>query len=209
MAAPRPLSREEQKLITRRRLLEAAAKLLSESGYAGLTTASIAREAGVAQPTFYVHFKDKDDLVRTLAREKMEALRRPLRELRQQVARERGLEALHETFRLPLMHLLEQPELFRLFVQEYHQPGSPFGAEARALQRELEADLVEDLRAAGLFPDDPAERERLNMMAEGMIALTQTLALGYLDGRYHDAEKIVDVLTDFALGVLVHRETMH
>lgn len=205
----KPLSREEQKLITRRRLLEAAAKLLVESGYAGLTTARVAREAGVAQPTFYVHFKDKDDLVSTLAREKMEALRRPLRELRRQVARERGLDALRETFRLPLMYLLEEPELFRLFVQEYQQPGSPFGAQARELQRELEADLVEDLLATGLFTSAPAERERLGMMAEGMVALTQTLALGFLDGRYRDAEKLVDVLTDFALGVLVHRERTH
>ncbi len=198
----RPLTREESKLITRRRLLEAAAKILGDKGHAALSTSAVARAAGVAQPTFYVHFKDKQDLVRTLAREKTDAVRRPLKAAREQVARGDGIAALRATFRVPLQALLEQPQLFRLFVQEAHNPGSAFGAEARALLRELESDLVGDLIAYGAPGSSDAERARLSMMAEGMIALTLTLALGYLDGRYADLDQIVDVLTQFALGVL-------
>ena len=61
------LTREEGKLITRRRLLESAAKLLGETGYGALSVSAVARAAGVAQPTFYVHFRDKDHLLQTLA----------------------------------------------------------------------------------------------------------------------------------------------
>jgi TetR/AcrR family transcriptional regulator, fatty acid biosynthesis regulator len=198
----RALSREESKLITRRRLLEAAAELLGEQGYGKLSASAVARAAGIAQPTFYVHFRDKQELIQTLAREKLEALRRPLREARQRAARGEGTDALRDTFRMPLQALVEHPELFRLYIQEAHQPGSPFGAHARELGLELEADLIEDLIASGARASTKAERERLQMIAQGVIALTETLGLAYLDGRYPDTEAIVDVLTDFALGAL-------
>jgi AcrR family transcriptional regulator len=202
MASKRPLSREESKLITRRRLLDAAVKILGRSGYGALSVSAVAREAGIAQPTFYVHFADKDDLVRTVAQERIETIRVRLREARRNLVRDGSIDALRETFRLPLRALLESPELFRLYIQEYYQPGSPFGEQARRHQRELEQDLVDDLLAQNIAAETPADRERMMMMAEGMIALTQTLGFGYIEGRYTDLEAIVDVLAQFALGVL-------
>jgi AcrR family transcriptional regulator len=198
----RALTREEAKLITRRRLLEAAAQILRESGYGGLSASAVAREAGVAQPTFYVHFADKDDLVRTLAYEKMEAIRRPLKEARAKIVLGRDIDAVRDTFRLPLATYLEQPDLFRLLLQERHQPSSPFGKQVRKLQDELKADLVEDLVALGASAATRAERVRLQMIAEGMFALTETLGLGYLEGRYKDLDAVIDVLTQFAIGAL-------
>jgi AcrR family transcriptional regulator len=204
----RTLTREEAKLITRRRLLEAAAGILRESGYGGLSASAVAREAGVAQPTFYVHFADKDDLVRTLAYEKMEAIRRPLKDARAKIVPGHGIEAVRETFRLPLATFLEQPDLFRLFLQELHQPSSPFGKQVRKLQDELQADLVDDLVALGAPSGTRAERVRLQMIAEGVFTLTQTLGLGYLEGRYKDLDAVIDVLTQFAIGALrpIHEE---
>jgi AcrR family transcriptional regulator len=200
--ATRPLTRAEGQRITRRRLLEAAARVLRESGHGGLNVSAVAREAGVAQPTFYVHFADKEDLLRTLAYEKVEAIRRPLKEARAQIVLGRGIEAVRETFRLPLATFLEQPELFRLLVQEAYQPGSPFGEQARKLRRELEADLVEDLIALGAPAQTAGQRARLEMMAEGMVSLTETLGLGYLEGRYKDLDAVIDVLTQFSIGAL-------
>ena len=46
--------------MTRHRLLRAATELLAEQGYERLTTGRVAERAGVAQPTFYVHFSDLD-----------------------------------------------------------------------------------------------------------------------------------------------------
>ena len=63
----RTLSREETKLITRRRLLDGAALVLRAEGFEKLTTSRVAREAGVAQPTFYVHFRDMNELLHALA----------------------------------------------------------------------------------------------------------------------------------------------
>ena len=46
----------------RDQLLDVAAQLFSEKGYAGATTAQIAKEAGITEPIIYRHFKSKRDL---------------------------------------------------------------------------------------------------------------------------------------------------
>ena len=198
----RALSRDESKAITRRRLLDGAARLLAEVGYGGLSTSAVARAAGVAQPTFYVHFRDMDDLLRTLGAEQIGALRTRLRAAREGLLAGRGVDAVRETFRVSLEAWIENPGLFKLYAQEVRHPTSPMGKMARELRAEVHTDLVEDLTRLGLPAADAAERERLDMMAEAMIAQTEALARGYLDGIYKNVDTLVDVLTRFAVGVL-------
>ena len=196
------LTREEGKLITRRRLLESAAQLLGKTGYGGLSVSAVARASGVAQPTFYVHFRDKDHLLQTLADEKFSSLRAKLREARERVRAGQGVDAVRDTFRLPLQTFLEHPALFRLYQQELRQPGSPLGEQSRRLRAELRNDLTEDLVALGMLTVTEGDRKQVEMIAESMIAQTEALGLGYLDGRYDNIEAIVEVLTRFAVGVL-------
>src|SRR5215472_856139 len=49
---------------TRRRLVDAATHLFARSGVHGVTSHEIARAAGVAAGTFYLHFQDKEALFR-------------------------------------------------------------------------------------------------------------------------------------------------
>ena len=49
---------------TRQRLLDAATKLFAGRGLHRVTSHEIAREAGVASGTFYLHFRDKTDVYR-------------------------------------------------------------------------------------------------------------------------------------------------
>src|SRR5690348_4977117 len=102
----RALTREETKLITRKRLLEAAAKVLRLEGSGALTTSRVAREAGVAQPTFYVHFKDMEELLHSLAVDHMGRVRQPLRDARKRLGTTESDDILRETFRLPLRALI-------------------------------------------------------------------------------------------------------
>lgn len=62
---PRSL-REEQKLFTRRRLVDAAVDVFSAGGYAAATIEDIATAAGASRATFYLHFKSKADIVTEL-----------------------------------------------------------------------------------------------------------------------------------------------
>lgn len=52
---------------TRRRLVAAATELFAREGLRGTTSTQIARAAGVAAGTFYLHFADKEALFREIA----------------------------------------------------------------------------------------------------------------------------------------------
>jgi len=60
---------------TRRRLVLAATTLFAEDGLHRATSARIARAAGVATGTFYLHFKDKEALFREIVFEALSELR--------------------------------------------------------------------------------------------------------------------------------------
>lgn len=61
---------------TRRRLVDAGTELFALEGLHGVTSARIARRAGVATGTFYLHFRDKRALFQAIVFEALEELRR-------------------------------------------------------------------------------------------------------------------------------------
>lgn len=188
------ISRQEAKRLTRTRLLRAGLALLAEEGYERLTTGRIARRAGVAQPTFYVHFRDKDDLLGAIAVDTVAQLRVALREVRLQLGRGGDLLAVtRESFRLPLSVIAAQPAaVLRLFLSELHRPRSAFGESARALVAELTADLVEDVAATGLAGAVPTAR--LALLAETVILLTLHLGVALVEGRERAVDDVADLL---------------
>lgn len=58
----------------RRNILDAAAKVFSQSNYYEATTAKIAAEAGITEPTIYLHFPSKKNLFQQLLDEIRELL---------------------------------------------------------------------------------------------------------------------------------------
>lgn len=68
-----PNARQLQKARTREALLAAARKVLRKRGFAKTTTREVAREAGVAAGTVFVHFRDVDALVEALLDEHIAA----------------------------------------------------------------------------------------------------------------------------------------
>jgi AcrR family transcriptional regulator len=63
---------------TRRRLLAAGTELFARAGLHGTTSTQIARAAGVAAGTFYLHFADKETLFREIAFDALSKLRTQL-----------------------------------------------------------------------------------------------------------------------------------
>ncbi len=61
-----PNMRERSRLETRRRLIEAGKNLFASRGFARTRATDISREAGVAVGTLYVHFTDKEELLREI-----------------------------------------------------------------------------------------------------------------------------------------------
>jgi TetR/AcrR family transcriptional regulator, fatty acid biosynthesis regulator len=97
--------------------------------------------------------------------------------------------------------LAANPDLFRLALRVRHHSGSPLGDSSRRLTGNTRKDLVRELVDRGYPATTPAERRRLEMVADIHIAATEVLALGYIAERYPDIDEIVDML------VLVTRGT--
>jgi len=67
-------ARERSKIETRRRLMAAGTALFADQGIAGTRSMALAGAAGVAVGTLYLHFKDKEGLVRAILMEGLEEL---------------------------------------------------------------------------------------------------------------------------------------
>jgi AcrR family transcriptional regulator len=62
------MDRFEQRKATRAKLIDAALKLFSTSGYEHATVDDISREAGYSKGAYYFHFSTKDDILAELLR---------------------------------------------------------------------------------------------------------------------------------------------
>lgn len=67
VAIPRPRTRQRE--ATRRQLIEAGLRVVAANGFAGATTAAIAKATGKAHGTVFVHFPTRDALVAELVEE--------------------------------------------------------------------------------------------------------------------------------------------
>lgn len=67
---------QERAIRTRASLVDAAQREFSERGYASATAKSIAERAGVSTGSFYQYFRDKDQVLYELARERFERVGR-------------------------------------------------------------------------------------------------------------------------------------
>lgn len=81
---PRLTARDRQRRETRQRLYDTAVEEFGKRGYEAVQVEDIVRAAGVARGTFYLHFQNKEDLLRTFRatveeriRERLEGLPRP------------------------------------------------------------------------------------------------------------------------------------
>ncbi len=111
---------------TRRRLVEAGTELFAHDGLHRVTSAQIARRAGVASGTFYLHFRDKQELFREIVRAAFDALR--ARQESAAAGEDGSLGALRARYRVLLDVAEENQNLIRVLFGR-SQEGASLGEE--------------------------------------------------------------------------------
>src|SRR3546814_11534156 len=81
MSVPRPSLRQEQRDLTRRRIMDAAQACFYERGVADTSVEQIARAAGVGRATLYLHFPNQDAILLDLLLSNLRAVRGIFRDL--------------------------------------------------------------------------------------------------------------------------------
>lgn len=183
------LSRAKRNESTKRRIFDAATKVVGKYGYAEASVARITEQAGVAQGTFYNHFENRqellDQLLPTIGLDMVHFIRERTRSSGDATTRE------IDRFRAFFDFLHHVPEFLRILNEaEFFAPAGyqkHFDnisiAFARILKRARNADEV------GGFSDE--EIEAVVHMFLG--------ARGYLSRRYSYSNNTVTAIPDYVI----------
>ncbi len=191
------LTRKASAELTRRKLIDGAIELLRRDGVAAATTGRIASAAGLKQPSFYVHFDDRDQVFEAAAveigRRVMEILRRQLTDV--DLAHPRrsiraGYEAMTEAF-------LSEPELTRLFLRHRIDDGTVLGRTFRRFLDEARGQLVLGVARYGVVVPRPVAEAHSELLVAGVLGLLE----GLVDGRLRDREAAVDAISNVTIAM--------
>ncbi len=139
---------ERSRANTRRRLVAAGTELFAAQGLLKTTTVQIARGAGVAAGTFYLHFPDKHALFREIAFDALARLRTRLG----RTAAHPGLGGLRARMRELLAFADEERDLMRIVFGRGHEAPGLADELLDELFPGVEARLRERLAAGEIDP---------------------------------------------------------
>ncbi len=190
----------------RRRILEGALRAFAKKGFYNTKVSEIASEAGVADGTIYLYFKNKDDLLISLFEDRMEWI---IERLETELENTTGdaLERIRAFVQMHFFLVVENRELAEFitvelrqsakFVKEYDNPK--FGDYLRILQR-----LIEEGQEQGLLRPELDSRmaSRAIFGALDEVLLSMTLSS---KTRPEDVEARADAISEMLLGGLISR----
>lgn len=165
----------------RERILEAAIKTFARKGFHQSRVTDIAQEAGVADGTIYLYFRNKDDVLISIFEEKMAAILARMRE--QLLPIEDPREKLHQFIAFHLTQMERQRSLAEIFQVELrlsHKFMKEYVPVRLSEYLDLLASIVKEGQDAGVFRDDvtPALIKRAIFGAMDELALNWVLTRG-------------------------------
>ncbi|MEM1248670.1 MAG: HTH-type transcriptional repressor FabR [Acidobacteriota bacterium] len=162
-------TRDEQKQLTRRAIIDAALELSAENGFSSVSLRSVARKAGIAPNAFYRHFSDMEELGLSLVDEIGLSLRQLIRQARRSIALAGGQNVVRNSI-VCFMSLADaNPNLFRLLLGEGAGSTPTF---RRAIAKEIQRftdDLASDLVLAAEATNRPIYN--VDLAAEAMVTV--------------------------------------
>jgi AcrR family transcriptional regulator len=133
--------------LQRQRLLQGAAFEFADRGYAGASSDSISRRAGMSKATFYEHFSNKEECMIALFDRAAEVVAESMVAAARGVGRRDAAARLHAGTRAYLTVLAERPEFAQTLLVEIIGAG-PRAAERRDQVMQAFADLLDAENAA-------------------------------------------------------------
>lgn len=147
--------REREKQILRRKILDASRELFAERGYDAVTMRTIAEAIEYSPRTIYLHFKDKEDLIRELCQEDFQAFGE---ELARSIAIPGPLDRVRAIGHSYAAFALAYPHHYRLMFMTPPQAKPEHGGDGKG-NPEVDAyallrSTLEEAIAAGLLRPD-------------------------------------------------------
>lgn len=200
-------TRAEQKLRTRRALMDAAlAQLSADRGFGSLSLREVAREAGLAPTSFYRHFSELDELGLALVDEGGVALRQLMRQARKRIARAGDGSAIATSVDTFMEYLGNNANLFRLMLRERTGVSKPFRTAVKAEIDHFVTELADDLRRVAEEQGKPLSDARL--VAEAMVTLVFNQGAEALDASPAERDELKTKLKTELRMILVGSQSL-
>lgn len=177
---------QQRTLATRRRILEAASRLIVEQGFDATSVDVIASEAGVAKATVFAHFADKASLLIALHLEQLEnlsaAMEAEVEALAQDPARKSASIEMARLLSPWLTLYRENPEFARLFLVQSTLKDGPYTRQFLDACFGMEAKVM---RGLSILSDRNALRSAADVavLTQGVLAFYYHVSVGY--NLYH------------------------
>jgi AcrR family transcriptional regulator len=188
--------------LQRERLLRAAAAEFADRGYAGVSSESISRQAGMSKATFYEHFANKEDCIIALFEHAAAVVADAMAAAARDVGSGDAAARMKAGTRAFLTSLSEHPEFAQTLLVEI------IGAGPRAAQRRDQilqgfADLLDAENAAGarrgLIPRFASPYDSFAIVG----AITELVSRQVRLGEPEDVLELAPVIDRLIAGVLV------
>jgi AcrR family transcriptional regulator len=178
------------------RILDAAAALILRWGYNKTTIDDVARQAGVAKGTIYLHWKTREDLFAALMRRERLAL---AEDLKQRLEQDPTGATLHGLLKQSALALIQRPLLKATLVRDLDVLGKlAHGEHSSAAYTERLAGLktyLEFLRDHGLVRTDLSPRAQIYIVSAIFMGFFIVAPL-MPDGLTLSDEEIADLLAE-------------
>lgn len=151
MTPARPRGKREQnKQANRGAILEAAQRLFLERGYDAVTIRDVIRQTELASGTFYNYFRTKEDVLRALVEEHVQALTAELRRVR---GAARSLdEFVQGAYLAAFTAIAEDPVLYNLMMRNESAVRSLYAESVMGLSTRALRDDIQDAIRRGIMP---------------------------------------------------------
>jgi AcrR family transcriptional regulator len=170
--APEPAARTRRgqaKAARRAELLEAAARLMAERGFAGVTLEDIGRAVGVSGPAMYRHFASKTDLLDQMLVDVSQRLHDGGAEV---VERGAGpAPTLRDLIRFHIDVLVTKPDLIAVQDRDLSSMTPTANHQVRSLQRRYVEQWVDVLLAVADTDDTGLSREEARVRVHAAFGL--------------------------------------
>ncbi len=193
------MTRVEQKAATRARIKRHARKCFAKRGFTNTSIGDIAKAAGVAHGTLYVHFESKEAVADELLQEFNVAMVARLQPVLMGAAKK----PIEETVRAVATALLLHWKQERRFVECYAErtaAGLSPKSFAGGVNPPAAALLTNALNAVGDVYD--ADAVRWPLVTHGLLALWLRIALQFLFNPAVELDEAVDTLTMMTTGAI-------
>ncbi len=162
-----PTAEERKKRQERaERILDAAAELMLRWGYNKTTIDDIARQAGVAKGTIYLHWKTREDLFRALLAREAVIL---AEDMQQRMTSDPEGMTMHGLMKHSILAISKRPLMKAVILRDTELLGAweryEYGQERTQLRLDAYSALLRQLRERGLVRTDLSERQETYILS--------------------------------------------